>query len=390
MDPPHDRLVHAMMTELKYFLNHPHYRLKNKKVHSVYFGGGTPSLAKPKAIESLLNTIDKYVGLSKNIEISMEANPTSIEQLKLIEFKQAGINRLSLGIQSFYDQDLKILGRDHSGKEALKALTLAKDIFHKEKVSFDMIFARPGQTVQGWKKELKQALDIAGDHLSIYQLTLERSTPLHKQVLKGLLPSIPDSDTAADMYEETIKLTKEYGYYHYEVSNFARNQQAISRHNFSYWQGMDFLGIGPGAHGRLTNYKDNNRVRTFGEFHPNKYMALCEAEGEGIRKVIPISMNDMIEELIVFGMRTRMGIPRSRFSTFIHDRELDEVLDKEALDLFIQLNLLINEDNIMDKEMPNYIPKELVIEWADKGGIRPTEQGLEKIDFILPRLFKTK
>ncbi|KAI9478754.1 MAG: radical S-adenosyl methionine domain-containing protein 1 [Benjaminiella poitrasii] len=389
-DPPHDRLVQAMMAELKYYLKHPYYQLKNKRVNSVYFGGGTPSLAKPKAIESLLCIIDRYVGLEEGAEISMEANPTSVEQAKLVEFKEAGINRLSLGIQSFYDEDLKILGRDHSGKEAFKAITLANNIFNNKRVSFDLIYARPGQTVVGWEKELRQALDIAGDHLSLYQLTLERSTPLHKQSLKGLLPTIPDSDTAADMYEETLKIMKEYDYHHYEVSNYAKSQQAISRHNFSYWQGMDYLGIGPGAHGRLTDSRNGRRVRTFGEFHPDKYMALCEAEGEGIRKLAPISINDVAEELIVFGMRTRMGIPRSRFSTFTNGKILDEVLDEKALDLFIRSGLLINESKVVDNDLLNYVPEELVMEWSDQGGIRPTELGLEKIDYILPRLLKSK
>ncbi|OAD03631.1 hypothetical protein MUCCIDRAFT_110504 [Mucor lusitanicus CBS 277.49] len=343
-DPPHDRLVKAMTTELEYFLNDPRYGLKDRKVHSVYFGGGTPSLAKPSAIHAILETIRKQVGLADDTEISMEANPTSIEQSKLKQFKQAGVNRLSLGIQSLNTHDLKMLGRDHTGEEALKALSVAKDIFHKERVTFDLIYARPGQTTRDWERELQQALDIAGDHLSMYQLTVERSTPLHKQSLKGLLPSMPDPDSAADMYEATVRIAADYGYHHYEVSSYAKRQQAISRHNFSYWQGMDFLGIGPGAHGRLTDIHENQRVRTFGEFHPDKYMALCEAEGEGIRKIQPISMHDMAEELIVFGMRTRMGIPRSRFSKMTGGAVLDQVIDTEALKLFMEANLLVQED----------------------------------------------
>ncbi|KAI8644043.1 hypothetical protein BD408DRAFT_413975 [Parasitella parasitica] len=388
-DPPHDRLVKAMVTELKYFLNDPSYGLKDQQVHSVYFGGGTPSLAKPSAIYSILETINEQVGLPKDIEISMEANPTSLEQSKLKEFRQAGINRLSLGIQSFNTEDLKLLGRDHTGDEALKALSMAKDIFQKEKVTFDMIYARPGQTTHEWKKELQQALDIAGDHLSMYQLTVERSTPLYKQSLIGLLPTIPDPDTAADMYEATVKIAADNGYHHYEVSSYAKNQQAISRHNFSYWQGMDFLGIGPGAHGRLTDFSKNQRIRTFGEFHPNKYMALCEAEGEGIRKLQPISMHDMAEELIVFGMRTRMGIPRSRFSKMTGGETLENVIDTDALQVFIEAKLLIQEDDITDN-FNYFIPKELLYEWKKDGGIRPTELGLEKIDYILPRLLKVK
>ncbi|KAI7891295.1 coproporphyrinogen III oxidase [Mucor mucedo] len=391
-EPPHDRLVQAMTTELEYFLNNPRYNFKNRRLHSVYFGGGTPSLAKPSGIASILKTIDKHVGLNKHVEVSMEANPTSIELHKLQGFKEAGVNRLSLGIQSFNNKDLKVLGRDHSGMDALKALSMAKEIFHKERVTFDLIYARPGQNLQDWRNELKAALDIAGDHMSMYQLTLERSTPLHKQSLKGLIPSMPDSDLAADMYEETVRIAKEFGYAHYEVSSYAKHQAAISRHNFSYWQGMDYLGIGPGAHGRLTDFVDHQRVRTFGEFHPEKYMALCEAEGEGIRKMTPLSVQDMAEELIVFGMRTRMGIPRSRFSAMTQGKQLDEYLDKEALEMFIQSGFIVDEGEITDensKEMKLYVPQELEFEWA-KGGIRPTEAGLERMDYILPRLLKSK
>ncbi|GAA5814851.1 hypothetical protein MFLAVUS_008354 [Mucor flavus] len=387
-DPPHDRLVKAMTTELKYFLNNTRYQFKNRKLHSVYFGGGTPSLAKPSGIASILKTIDKHVGLNDTIEVSMEANPTSIELSKLKGFREAGVNRLSLGIQSFNNEHLKILGRDHTGNEALKALSIAKDIFHKERVTFDLIYARPGQTINDWRKELRDALNIAGDHMSMYQLTLERSTPLHKQSLKGLIPTIPDSDTVADMYEETVSIAKEFGYQHYEVSSYAKNQSAISRHNFSYWQGMDYLGIGPGAHGRLTDFTENKRVRTFGEFHPNKYMALCEAEGEGIRKMVPLSLRDMAEELIVFGMRTRMGIPRSRFSAITNGKILDNFLDKEALELFTNSGFIVNEHKVTDSEMSSYVPQELAHEWVDQGGIRPTEAGLERMDYILPRLLK--
>ncbi|KAI9333892.1 hypothetical protein BD770DRAFT_432324 [Pilaira anomala] len=387
-DPPHDRLVKAMTTELEYFLTNTRYQFKNRQLHSIYFGGGTPSLAKPSGIASILKTIGEHVGLNDKIEISMEANPTSIELSKLKGFREAGINRLSLGIQSFNNEDLKILGRDHTGDEALRALSMAKDIFHKERVTFDLIYARPGQTINDWRKELKDALSIAGDHMSMYQLTLERSTPLHKQSLKGLIPTMPDGDISADMYEETISIAKEFGYQHYEVSSYAKTQNAISRHNFSYWQGMDYLGIGPGAHGRLTDFTENKRVRTFGEFHPNKYMALCEAEGEGIRKMTPLSFHDMAEELIVFGMRTRMGIPRSRFSIMTNGKILDDFLDKEALEMFTNLGFIINENKVTDEQMSSYVPQELQYEWIEQGGIRPTEAGLERIDYILPRLLK--
>ncbi|KAG1463045.1 hypothetical protein G6F56_005377 [Rhizopus delemar] len=191
----------------------------------------------------------------------------------------------------------------------------------------------------------------------MYQLSVERSTPLHKQYLKGLIPEIPDDDLSAEMYEETIRLSKEYGFNHYEVSSYAKGQQAISRHNFSYWQGMDYLGIGPGAHGRLTDHVSQQRVRTFGEFHPDKYMALCEKEGEGIRKIEPIQFQDMAE-----------------------------FVDKEQLKMLIENGFLIEEKGIVDNNINSFVPKELLNQWKDGGGIRPTEMGLERIDYILPRL----
>ncbi|KAG1573706.1 hypothetical protein G6F50_002615 [Rhizopus delemar] len=207
----------------------------------------------------------------------------------------------------------------------------------------------------------------------MYQLTVERSSPLHKQYLKGLLPIIPDGDIAAEMYEETIRISQESGYTHYEVSSYAKNQKAMSRHNFSYWQGMDYLGIGPGAHGRLTDAVSNERVRTFGEFHPDKYMSLCEKEGEGIRKITPISFHDMAEELIMFGLRTRMGIPRSRFKELTDGESLDKFLDKEQLNMFVENGFLVDEQGIVDDKIETYVPRELLSQWTHGGGIRPTK-----------------
>ncbi|KAI8987631.1 hypothetical protein BDF20DRAFT_851312 [Mycotypha africana] len=388
--PPHDRLINAYKSELQYyFSNEAKYKLKKRKVHSVYFGGGTPSLMKPSGVRAILETIDQRLGLNNDMEVTLEANPTSIESFKLRDFKRAGINRVSLGIQSLITEDLRLLGRDHSGQESIKALLLAKEIFGEKRVTFDMIYGRPGQTAKGWVQELKQALELAGDHVSIYQLTVERSTPLHKQSLKKQLPHIPDVDTAADMYEKTVQIMKDYGYTQYEVSNYAKHQEAISRHNFSYWQGMDYLGIGPGAHGRLADFELKQKVRTFGEFHPNKYINLCEQEGEGLRKIEPVPLTILAEEMIMFGLRTRMGIPRTRF-TDTTGMVLDNFLDRDALKMFIDLKLLVDEATIMDKKIHNYTPKELIQEWNTSGGIRPTDAGLEKIDYILPRILKTR
>ncbi|KAF7729954.1 hypothetical protein EC973_003367 [Apophysomyces ossiformis] len=399
--PPHDRLLNAMTREIKYYLSNDRYSLKDRPIHSVYFGGGTPSLArvsfsqndrnlannhhkKPSTIAQLLETIDKYVRLPSDIEVTLEANPTSVETSQLKSFRDAGVNRLSLGIQSFRDKDLRLLGRDHSANDGMVSIIESRKIF--DKVTFDLIFARPGQSLKDWRNELKQGLEIAGDHLSLYQLTVERSTPLHKLLQKGLLAPIPSADEAADMYEETVKTAKEHGFTHYEVSNYCRNEAAISRHNFAYWQGLDYIGIGPGAHGRLTE-TDGRRIRTFGEFHPDKYMTLCESEGEGIRQMVPITAEEMIQELIVFGMRTLMGVTRSRFRQMTGGQSLDDAIDQDALKLFVDSGFLIDDKGNAGDKVANYIPKPLQYE-CEEGSIRPTEEGLARMDSILAHLLK--
>ncbi|KAI9246274.1 hypothetical protein BDA99DRAFT_527288 [Phascolomyces articulosus] len=382
-DPPVERLTRSMIRELKFYLTEPRFNLlHNKRVTSIYFGGGTPT--KPSTIERILQTIDHYTPLDKNIEITMESS----ELARLKAFRDAGVNRLSLGIQSFNDNDLKVLGRDHSATNAIRTLEEAKKLFRQ--VTFDMIFARPQQTLTDWQHELKQALDLAGDHLSMYQLSFERGTPLWKSMQKGLVANV-DADLAADMYEETVRMATAYGFAHYEVSSYAKTREAISAHNFSYWQGRDYLGIGPGAHGRLTDHVTKQKIRTFGEFHPEKYMKLCESEGEGIRKWSTLSLRDSLEELIVFGLRTKMGIPRYRFKKMT-DQDLDTVIDQEFLDTCTRSNFLtVDDDDSLSslEDRLQYIPPHLEYELKE-GGIRPTEAGLARMDSILPQLLQIK
>ncbi|KAI8089115.1 coproporphyrinogen III oxidase [Halteromyces radiatus] len=384
---PEDRLKKAMAKEIQYYVNQ--YQLKHRPLHSIYFGGGTPSLAKPSTLSYLLDTLDHTCYLPTNIEITMEANPTSMELEKLEAFRKIGINRLSLGIQSFDDVALQRMGRDHSGTESIRAIGMAKRSF--DNMTFDLIFARPGQTLHDWKKELMLGLDLASNHLSLYQLSLERGTPIYKAVMKGELPPIPNQDEAADMYEMTVELARDHGFHHYEVSNYSRYPHTISRHNFSYWQGMDYLGIGPGAHGRLTDPTTLQRVRTFAEFHPDKYMDLCESSGEGLRSITPISDEQTKEELVVFGLRTKMGIPYRRFESITHGSHLDDMINQEALKLCMDAGFLIQERSqegtkeTKDDLIQPYIPYENRSEW-NLGGIRPTEKGLARMDTILPML----
>ncbi|CAJ0838293.1 12077_t:CDS:10 [Entrophospora sp. SA101] len=222
----------------------------------------------------------------------MEANPTSAETNNLREFKSIGITRLSLGVQSLNDNDLLKLGRDHNSKDAIKSLEIAKKIF-KNNVSFDLIFGRNNQNVSNWIKELKLALELADNHLSIYELTIKPGTPIYKEYKLGKL-KIPSSDKITDMYESTIQIAKEFGFKQYEVSNFYKNSK-YSRHNFGYWNGLDYLGIGPGAHGRLYDMKNNKRLRTFRILYPEDWMRQCEDLGHGMRKSVEMDLKTIKE-----------------------------------------------------------------------------------------------
>ncbi|CAO3628188.1 unnamed protein product [Cunninghamella blakesleeana] len=379
-EAPNKRLISAMEKEINYYIEQ--YELFKRPLHSIYFGGGTPSLAKPSELGYLIELLDKKVGLAPNVEVTMEANPTSIELKNLRDFKKVGINRLSLGIQSFDDKSLKHLGRDHSGIEGIRGIAQAKKTF--ENLTFDLIFGRPGQSLNSWENELKLGLDLAANHISLYQLTVEKSTPIQKALKKGDLPSVPNPDQVADMYEMAIDLTKEHGFRHYEVSNYSRSTTTMSQHNLSYWRGMDYIGIGPGAHGKIT--QNQKSIRTYGEFHPDKYMALCELEGEGIRKCVTITNDQFMEELVVFGLRTKMGISYNNFEYLTSGNSLDNIINKDILDMCIQSNLLIQEfDDSNQQHLQHFIPENFRWEWK-KGGIRPTEEGLAKIDTIIPLL----
>lgn len=215
---------------------------------SIFFGGGTPSLMPPVLVEKLIDTIAGHWNMAPDIEITMEANPTSTEAGKFAAFRRAGVNRLSLGVQALNDRDLHFLGRNHNTREALDAIECARG--HFARYSFDLIYARPGQTLEDWLAELESARDYIGDHMSLYQLTIERSTPFYMRRQRNEF-QMPEDDQAADFYHVTQEVMKEFGLPAYEVSNHARMGQE-SRHNLIYWRYQDYAGIGPGAHGRLS------------------------------------------------------------------------------------------------------------------------------------------
>lgn len=296
---------------------------------TVFFGGGTPSLMEPATVARVLEAIDATMGLPDGAEISLEANPTSVEQGRFEGFRAAGVNRLSLGMQSLNDADLAALGRRHDAATARAALALAKRIFPE--VSSDFIYARPGQSVPAWRGELREILDIAGNHLSLYQLTIEPETRFFDLARTGKL-TVPDDDAAADLYELTGEMTAAAGFARYEVSNHAR-PGAEARHNLVYWRSGAYLGVGPGAHGRIS--MDGKRVATATLKSPEAWLAAVEAEGHGVETREALEAEAMAHEFLMMGLRLKEGIDPARYR-----RRTGYTLDSAAVERLIDIGLL--------------------------------------------------
>ncbi|OFW95926.1 MAG: coproporphyrinogen III oxidase, partial [Alphaproteobacteria bacterium RIFCSPHIGHO2_12_FULL_45_9] len=241
----HKRWMQSYLKEIDYWAN----LTEGRVVDTVFFGGGTPSLMQSETVAEILAHIQKKWRVSNDWEVTLEANPTSFETEKFRDFYAAGVNRVSIGVQSLYEADLKFLGREHSPDQARFAIAEAQKIFPR--VSFDLIYARPKQTLDAWRTELSEALQMASGHLSMYQLTIERGTPFHTRHARGEF-KIPEQDLAADLYDVTQDMMGQAGYPAYEISNHAIVGQE-SRHNLIYWRYDDYVGVGPGAHGRLTD-----------------------------------------------------------------------------------------------------------------------------------------
>ncbi|MEM1287995.1 MAG: radical SAM family heme chaperone HemW [Pseudomonadota bacterium] len=312
-----DAYLNALRTEL----GHMARRTAGRTVQSIFFGGGTPSLMKPETVAGVIGAIYELWDVHTDVEISLEANPTSVEADRFAGFSKAGVNRVSLGVQAFNDRDLTALGRTHSLDQALAAVRIAQDHFARS--SFDLIYARPGQTVTMWEDELGRVFDFAADHLSLYQLTIEPGTNFEVLHRAGKL-DIPDPETAALMFESTQRLTRDQGLEAYEISNHAR-PHAVCRHNLVYWRYGEYVGVGPGAHGRLVERKDNfpARVGTSTERHPERWLARVEAEGHGIIEEELLNAEEMGDEFLVMGLRLREGISRERYTRLSGGRRFD-------------------------------------------------------------------
>lgn len=311
-----------------------HYRALTgpRHVQSVFFGGGTPSLMEPETAGLVIDTIADLWGLPQGTEVTLEANPTSVEADKLRGFKSAGVNRVSLGVQALNDADLKTLGRQHSAAEAMAAVKLAAQIF--DRYSFDLIYARPAQSVADWRAELSAALPYARGHMSLYQLTIEEGTQYHTLFMRGDL-KIPDEETAAQMFELTQEMMEAAGMPAYEVSNHARLGDE-SRHNLVYWRYGDYAGIGPGAHGRLTI--DGVKQATRAHRAPEMWLERVCAEGHGAHPFDAVDFAERGREALMMGLRLAEGVPVSRieaetgqdFSAFVNLRQV-RILEDEGL-----------------------------------------------------------
>jgi putative oxygen-independent coproporphyrinogen III oxidase len=291
-------------------------RAPGRTVSTIFFGGGTPSLMQPATVGTILDAVGRHWQVAPDVEITLEANPTSVEAERFRGYRAAGVNRVSLGVQALDDGVLKELGRLHTADEALKAVGVARSVF--ERYSFDLIYARPQQTAPEWERELKQALQQAGEHLSLYQLTIEPDTPFAALHAAGKL-RVPDDDRARALYDTTQDVCAAHGLPAYEISNHAR-PGAECRHNLVYWRMHDYAGIGPGAHGRLDI--DGDRHATATEKRPESWLTRVEQHGHGLVTDEVLTREETADEFLLMGLRLAEGIDPHQFAA-VAGRSLD-------------------------------------------------------------------
>lgn len=327
-DIDESRWVRAYLSELDRYAE----LLPGRVLTSVFFGGGTPSLMAPETVAAVMERIRHHWPVRNDFEVTLEANPGSVEAGRFQGYAEAGVNRVSLGVQALDDDDLRRLGRLHSVKEALDAFEVARKRF--DRVSFDLIYARQGQTLAQWEAELTRALNLAVDHLSLYQLTVEPGTAFGDRYERGRLKGLPDEDLSADMYQATQLRCEDAGFSAYEVSNHARNG-AESRHNLIYWRYGDYIGIGPGAHGRVTI--GGKRLATETPLMPGKWLEMADSgNGESLRR--GLSPRDQGEEFLMMGLRLREGLDLDRYT-----RLCGEPPDARVLSYLEEIGMILHE-----------------------------------------------
>jgi putative oxygen-independent coproporphyrinogen III oxidase len=307
-----DRFAHAFAREIETTAA----RAPGREVSSIFLGGGTPSLMRPQTVGSILDAIGQHWSVASDVEVTLEANPTSVEATRFAGYRAAGVNRVSLGVQALDDASLKALGRLHTAREALDAVAIARRAF--DRYSFDLIYARPDQTPRMWADELKIAIAEAAEHLSLYQLTIEEGTPFFGLHAAGRLKT-PDEALARALYDVTQEVCSAHGLPAYEISNHAR-AGAECRHNLVYWRGEEYAGIGPGAHGRLD--VDGIRHATATEKRPEAWLMRVEANGHGVVSDDRLNSEERADEFLLMGLRLAEGIDPARYAA-LSGRPLD-------------------------------------------------------------------
>ena len=352
---PQARFAAALRTELAWEAA----RLGRRTLGSIFFGGGTPSLMDPATAAALIADATALFDPAPDLEVTLEANPTSVEAGRLAAFRQAGVNRISLGVQSLEDEPLRMLGRHHSAAEAVAALELARRIFPR--LSFDLIYARPGQTLAAWQAELHRALALAADHLSLYQLTIEPGTAFEALHRRGALV-LPGEDDATALYETTAEAAAGHGLAQYEISNYAA-PGAESRHNLAYWRYGDYAGIGPGAHGRLMF--GVRLVATRRHRAPEPWADRVERDGHGSGAEEVVAPADRAREMLLMGLRLHEGVDVARFARRT-GLGLADAVDPEVLRLASEAGYLVQAG----------------------GRIIATAEGRVRLDALLPALLR--
>ena len=346
----HERWRKGLLTELR----HAASQAPGRRLDSIFFGGGTPSLMDPATTAAVIAEATALWQPAENIEITLEANPGTIDAARFADFRAAGVNRLSLGVQSFDDAELKFLGRAHDAATAMRGIELAARLF--DRFSFDLIYARPGQSVENWRAELDRALGFGPGHISVYQLTIEPGTQFHTRHARGEIV-LPEDEIGAAMFEATAEVLEAAGLPGYEISNHARPGEEC-RHNLIYWRGGDYAGIGPGAHGRLTFGGAVHAERRHRA--PAIWLERVEQDGHATVESTAVDAATRIEELVMTGLRLTGGIEAGLFQT-LTGKALADALDATRLDA-------LREEGLVE---------------TDKAGIRATAEGRIRLNAVI-------
>jgi putative oxygen-independent coproporphyrinogen III oxidase len=345
-----DRFVRAFTREIETTAA----RTPGRTVSSIFLGGGTPSLMQPQTVAAILDAIGRGWSVASDVEVTLEANPTSVEATRFHGYRSAGVNRVSLGVQALDDASLKALGRMHTAREALDAVAIARSAFSR--YSFDLIYARPDQSVQAWSDELRLAIAEAAEHLSLYQLTIEPETPFHGLHAAGKL-IVPDEAVSRALYDTTQDICASLGLPSYEISNHAR-PGAECRHNLVYWRGDEYAGVGPGAHGRIDI--DGVRHATATERRPEAWLMRVEQLGHGVVTDDELNGEERADEYLLMGLRLREGIDPARYRALA-----GRTLDQGRIDLLREEGAIVVDGN---------------------GRLRVTQQGFPLLDAVVADL----